>query len=127
MVASLVQIGVVLVPSAAFLLELAVIAQDMALIAAMRRLRRRCRSAGRRGPLHRRAAARRQGAALPDQRQLEEARAAELGSKSRWMLGVGMVCLVGAVVCLGSAAWLGRYGLDRPAPPQDILQTESWW
>ena len=57
----------------------------------------------------------------------EEARAAELGSKSRWMLGVGMVCLVGAVVCLGSAAWLARYGLDRPAPPQDILQTESWW
>ena len=57
----------------------------------------------------------------------EEARAAELGSKNRWMLGVGMVCLVGAVVCLGSAAWLARYGLDRPAPPQDILQTESWW
>jgi len=57
----------------------------------------------------------------------EEARAAELGSKSRVLLGIGAVCLVGAVVCLGSAVWLARYGLDRPAPPQDILQTESWW
>ena len=57
----------------------------------------------------------------------EEARAAELGSKSQVLLGTGMVCLVGAVVCLGSAAWVARYGLDRPAPPQDILQTESWW
>ena len=57
----------------------------------------------------------------------EEARAAELGSKRHALLGIGMVCLVGAVVCLGSAAWLARYGLDRPAPPQDILQTESWW
>ena len=57
----------------------------------------------------------------------EEARAAELCSKSRVLLGIGAVCLVGAVVCLGSAVWLARYGLDRPAPPQDILQTESWW
>ena len=56
----------------------------------------------------------------------EEARAAELGSKSRALLGIGAVCLVGAVVCLGSAAWLARYGLDRPAPPQEVLQTESW-
>jgi hypothetical protein len=56
----------------------------------------------------------------------EEARAAELGSKSRWMLGVGALCLAGALACLGSAAWLARHGLDRPAPPQDILQSESW-
>lgn len=56
----------------------------------------------------------------------EEARAAELGSKSRWMLGVGVACLAGAVACLGSAVWLARQGLDRPAPPQDVLQSESW-
>ena len=56
----------------------------------------------------------------------EEARAAELGSKSRWMLGVGMVCLVGAVVCLGSAAWLALRSRSA-GPAEDILQTESWW
>jgi hypothetical protein len=57
----------------------------------------------------------------------EEARAAELGSKSRVMLSIGMVCLLGAVVSLASAAYLARNGLDRPAPPQDVLQNESWW
>ena len=77
--------------------------------------------------MHRRAAARRQRQRFLISVNSEEARAAELGSKSQVLLGTGMVCLVGAVVCLGSAAWLARYGLDRPAPPQDILQTERWW
>jgi hypothetical protein len=58
----------------------------------------------------------------------EEARAAELGSKCKWMLGVGTACLVGAAVCLGSAGWLARHGLERPAPAQEVLQSESgWW
>ena len=56
----------------------------------------------------------------------EEARAAELGSKSKWMLGIGVGCLIGAIVCLGSAVWFARYGLNRPAPPQDVLQSEIW-
>jgi hypothetical protein len=56
----------------------------------------------------------------------EEARAAELGGKSKWMLGIGVACLIGAAASLGSAVWLARYGLDRPAPPQDVLQSESW-
>ena len=46
----------------------------------------------------------------------EEARAAALGSKSRVLLGIGAVCLVGAVVCLGSAAWLGALW-SRSASP----------
>lgn len=57
----------------------------------------------------------------------EEARAAELGSKSKLMLGIGVGCLIGAIVCLGSAVWFARYGLNRPAPPQDVLQSEIWW
>lgn len=57
----------------------------------------------------------------------EEARTAELGSKSKWMLGLGVFCLVGAVVCLGSAVWVARHGLSLAAPPQEILQGESWW
>jgi hypothetical protein len=56
----------------------------------------------------------------------EEARAAKLGGKSKWMLGIGVACLIGAAASLGSAVWLARYGLDRPAPPQDVLQSESW-
>jgi hypothetical protein len=56
----------------------------------------------------------------------EEARAAELGSKSKWMLGIGVACLVGAAVSLGSAVWLARYGLNQPAPAQEVLQGESW-
>lgn len=56
----------------------------------------------------------------------EEARTAELGTKGKWMLGLGVFCLIGAVACLGSALWLARHGLNRPAPPQEILQGESW-
>ncbi len=57
----------------------------------------------------------------------EEARTSELGSKSRWMLGLGVLCLIGAVVCLGSAYWLARPGLSPDAPPRDVLQGETWW
>ncbi len=38
----------------------------------------------------------------------EETRAAELGSASTWMLGLGVACLLGAVISLGSAGWLAR-------------------
>jgi hypothetical protein len=57
----------------------------------------------------------------------EEARAAELGGKSKLLLGVGVGCLIGAVVSLGSALWLAREGLSPPKPPQDLLQGEHWW
>jgi hypothetical protein len=57
----------------------------------------------------------------------EEARTAELGTKSRWMLGLGVFCLIGAVACLGSAYWLARPGLSPAAPPRDVLQGETWW
>jgi hypothetical protein len=56
----------------------------------------------------------------------EETRAAELGDKSRWMLGLGVFFLVGAVVCLGSAYWLAETGFSVEAP-KDILQNETWW
>jgi hypothetical protein len=46
----------------------------------------------------------------------EEARAAELGNKSRWLLGLGVFCLIGAVACLGSAFWLARTGLSLEGP-----------
>ena len=42
----------------------------------------------------------------------EEARAAELGTKSKWMLGLGVACLIGAVACLGSAFWLALTGRE---------------
>lgn len=57
----------------------------------------------------------------------EEARAAELGSKSRWMLSLAVSCLIGAVACFGSAFWLARNGLSGAAPPQEVLQNEGWW
>jgi hypothetical protein len=57
----------------------------------------------------------------------EEARAADLGRHSRWVLGLGVSCLVGAVTCLGLAFWLARPGLVASAPPQEILQSESVW
>jgi hypothetical protein len=56
----------------------------------------------------------------------EEARAAELGNKSKWMLGLGVVCLIGAVACLGSAFWLAQTGFGVEGP-RDILQGASWW
>ncbi len=56
----------------------------------------------------------------------EEARAAELGTKSRWMLGLGVVCLIGAVACLGSAFWLAQTGFGVEGP-KDILEGASWW
>lgn len=56
----------------------------------------------------------------------EEARAAELGTKSRWMLGLGVVCLIGAVACLGSAYWMARTGFTVEGP-HDVLQNDTWW
>ena len=56
----------------------------------------------------------------------EETRAAELGGKSRWMLGLGVFFLVGAVVCLGSAYWLTRSSFDVEGP-HDVLQNMTWW
>jgi hypothetical protein len=56
----------------------------------------------------------------------EEARAAELGTKSKWMLGLGVACLIGAVACLGSAFWLAQTGFSVEGP-RDILQGASWW
>jgi hypothetical protein len=57
----------------------------------------------------------------------EEARAAELGSASKWMLGLGVACLLGAVVSLGSAVWLTRERLITIKPPQEVLQGDRWW
>jgi hypothetical protein len=57
----------------------------------------------------------------------EEARAADLGSQSRLMLGFGVSCLIAGMICLGSALWLARQGLIAAAPPQEILQGESVW
>jgi hypothetical protein len=56
----------------------------------------------------------------------EETRAAELGGKSRWMLGLGVFFLIGAVVCLGSAYWMARTGFTVEGP-RDILQNDTWW
>ena len=39
---------------------------------------------------------------------LAVARAAELGDKSRWMLGLGIACLIGAVACLVASAYGAR-------------------
>jgi hypothetical protein len=57
----------------------------------------------------------------------EEARAAELGSASKWMLGLGVACLLGAVISLGSAVWLTRERLISIKPPQEVLQGDRWW
>jgi hypothetical protein len=56
----------------------------------------------------------------------EETRVAELGGKSRWMLGLGVVFLVGAVVSLASAYWLARSSFDVEGP-KDVLQNAPWW
>jgi hypothetical protein len=45
----------------------------------------------------------------------EGSRAAELGDKGKWMLGLGLVCLIGAVLCFGSAGWCGA-GCTRSIP-----------
>jgi E3 ubiquitin ligase len=57
----------------------------------------------------------------------EETRAAELGSASTWMLGLGAICLLGAAISLGSALWLTRERLSEVAPPQDLLQGDRFW
>lgn len=57
----------------------------------------------------------------------EEARTMELGSRGKWMLGLGLACLVGAVVSFGSAAWLTQSNLSQVSPPQEVLQGGSVW
>lgn len=57
----------------------------------------------------------------------EEARTMELGNRGKWMLGLGLACLVGAVVSFGSAAWLTQSNLNQVAPPQEVLQGGSVW
>jgi E3 ubiquitin ligase len=57
----------------------------------------------------------------------EETRAAELGSVSTWMLGLGAACLLGAAISLGSALWLTRERLGEVAPPQEVLQGDRFW
>ena len=57
----------------------------------------------------------------------EEARAAELGSASTWMLGLGVACLLGAVISLGSAGWLARERINTVSPPQEVLQGDRFW
>jgi hypothetical protein len=57
----------------------------------------------------------------------EETRAAELGSASTWMLGLGAACLLGAAISLGSALWLTRERLSEVAPPQEVLQGDRFW
>ena len=55
----------------------------------------------------------------------EEARTAELGDN--WMLGLGVVCLVGAVLSFGSAAWLAWDSVRQVGPPREVLQGQSVW
>ncbi len=55
----------------------------------------------------------------------EEARAAELGDKSRWMLGLGVSFLIVAAACLGSAYWMARSGFSLEGP-REILQNDTW-
>ena len=57
----------------------------------------------------------------------EETRAAELGSASTWMLGLGVACLLGAAVSLGSAGWLARERINTLGPPQEVLQGDRFW
>lgn len=57
----------------------------------------------------------------------EETRAAELGSASKVMLGLGVACLVGAAVSLGSAVWLSREGLNLPSFPREAPHDQTWW
>jgi hypothetical protein len=41
--------------------------------------------------------------------------------------GSGLVCLVGAVWCFGSAGWLVWSGLHQAEPPREVLQGGSVW
>jgi hypothetical protein len=77
--------------------------------------------------LHRRA-----GTGAKGQRFLiivnsEESRAAALGGKGKWMLRLGLVRPVGAVLCFGSAGWLVWSGLHQAEPPREVLQGGSVW
>jgi hypothetical protein len=67
------------------------------------------------------------GEASVMQAKSEETRAAELGSASTWMLGLGAACVLGAAISLGSALWLTTERLSEVAPPQDLLQGDRFW
>ena len=56
----------------------------------------------------------------------EETRAAELGSASTWMLGLGVACLLGAVISLGSAGWLARERINTVSPPHEVQGDRFW-
>ena len=56
----------------------------------------------------------------------EETRAAELGGKSRWMLGLGVFFLAGAFFSLAAAYWLARSALSVEGP-RDVLQNMTLW
>jgi hypothetical protein len=43
------------------------------------------------------------------------------------MVGLGLVCLIGAVLCFGSAGWLVWSGLHQVDPPREVLQGGSVW
>jgi hypothetical protein len=76
--------------------------------------------------MHRGAAAEGAGPRFIISINSEEVRTASLTSKCRWMLGLGVLCLAGAMLCLSSAVYLARHGLNRAAPAE-ILQSESAW
>jgi hypothetical protein len=57
----------------------------------------------------------------------EEARSAELGGKGKWMLGLGVACLIGAAISLTSASWLTLSNLRQIDPPQEVLQGGTVW
>jgi hypothetical protein len=41
--------------------------------------------------------------------------------------GIGLACLVGSALALGSATWLARGNLAQVNPPQEVLQGGSVW
>lgn len=57
----------------------------------------------------------------------EEARAAALGGRGKWLFGLGLGSLIGAVLCFGAAGWLVWSGPHRADPPRDVLQSEIGW
>jgi hypothetical protein len=56
----------------------------------------------------------------------EEARTRELGSRGKLMFGLGLACLLVAIVSFGSAALLTLSNLSQVNPPQEVLQGNVW-
>jgi hypothetical protein len=42
------------------------------------------------------------------------------------MFGLGLACLLVAIVSFGSAAWLTLSNLSQVNPPQEVLQGNVW-